>query len=209
MHEFALVLDKAGFDSQVVQRVVNSRDNKLAKAMYAALTNGAQVDDRFELVNTFEIVVPEGYDHSKRLDSFGREYDMAFCYFNHGITDKNYAKATTKLEPGRKLKVKVFQIKERVTSEDCLAYLRSQKAILVGAQGVTLVLGQKKEELPANRWSVSFDEKDALWKDTHGYHRVPRVRWYSDGDFRFDLGFFWSHWNGDDCLLCFCEKEKY
>ena len=128
MHEFALVLDKAGFDADMVQRVVNSRGNKQAKAMYAALTNGAQVDDRFELVNTFEIVVPEGYDHRTRLDSFGKEYRKAFYYYNDAITDKNYAKATTKLEPGRKLKVKVFQIKETVTSEDCMAKLQIGRA---------------------------------------------------------------------------------
>src|SRR3989344_1307137 len=198
MHEFALVLDKAGFDAEMIQRVVNSRGNKQAKAMYAALTNGAQVDDRFELVNTFEIVVPEGYDHSKRLDSFGKEHRKAFYYYNDAITDKNYAKATTKLVPGRKLKVKVFQIKETVTSEDCIAKLRSEKAILVGAQGASLVWEQKKEELPVNRWSASFDEKDALWKDADGYHGVPGVGRNSDGDFKFNLGNFENDWNDDN-----------
>ncbi len=206
MHEFALVLDKAGFDADLVQRVINSRGNKQAKAMYAALTNGAQVDDRFELVNTFEIVVPEGYNHSKRLDSFGTEHRKAFYYYNDAITDKNYAKATTKLEPGRKLKVKVFQIKETVTSEDCLAHLRSQKAILVGAQGASLAWEQKKEELPVNRWSASFDEKNALWKDADGNHGVPFVLRDSDGAFEFILGDFGLAWYGHRCLLCFCDE---
>lgn len=206
MHEFALVLDKAGFDADLVQRVVNSRGNKLALVMYAALTGGAQVDDRFEMVNTFEIVVPEGYDHGKRLDSFGKEHRKAFYYYNDAITDKNYAKATTKLEAGRKLKVKVFQIKETVTSKDCMAKLRSEKAILVGAQGASLVWEQKKEELPVNRWSVSFDEKDALWKDADGYHGVPHVRRDSGGDFEFNLGYFERDWHGDYCLLCFCDE---
>ena len=100
MHEFALVLDKAGFDAEMIQGVINSRGNKQAKAMYAALASGATVDDWFELVNTFEIVVPEGYDHGKRLDSFSKEHSKAFYYYNDAITDKNYAKATTKLKPG-------------------------------------------------------------------------------------------------------------
>lgn len=43
MHEFALVLDKAGFDADLVQRIVNSKDNKHAKMMYDALTDGANV----------------------------------------------------------------------------------------------------------------------------------------------------------------------
>ena len=163
------------------------------------------VDDRFKLVNTFEIVVPEGYDHGKRLDSFDKEHRKAFYYYNDAITDKNYAKATTKLEPGRKLKVKVFQIKETVTSEDCMAKLRSEKAILVGAQGASLVWEQKKEELPVSRWSASFDEKDALWKDR--YRRVPSVLRRSDGDFLFNLGYFENDWDDGYCLLCFSEAD--
>ncbi len=165
------------------------------------------VDDRFELVKTLEIVVPEGYDHSKRLGSFDREHRKAFYYYDDAITDENYVKATTKLEPGRKLKVKMFQIKEKVTSEDCLVFLRSQKAVLVGAHGASLAFEQKKEELPVNRWSVSLDKKNALWKDTFGRHRVPFVRRSSDGGFEFDLGYFEFDWYGDDCLLCFCDAD--
>ncbi len=37
MHEFALVLDKAGFDATLVQEVVNSKGNKMAKTMFDAL----------------------------------------------------------------------------------------------------------------------------------------------------------------------------
>lgn len=206
MHEFALVLDKAGFDADTVQRVINSPGNSRAKAMYAVLASGSQMDYRFELVNTFEIVVPEDYDHGKRLDSFGKEHRKAFYYYNECLTDKNYAKATTKLEPGRKLKVKVFHIKERVTSEDCLAFLRSQEAILVGAQGATLAWEQKKEELPVNRSSVSFDEKNALWKDVDGLHRVPFVNPGSGGDFEFGLDRFEDRWSDADYLLCFCDE---
>ena len=208
MHEFALVLDKAGFDADLVQKIVNSRGNKQAKAMYAALTSGAQVDDRFELVVTFDVVVPEGYDHSTRLDTFGTEHRKEFYYYNDAITDKNYSKATTKLVPGRKFKVKVFQIKETVTSDDCMAHLRSQKAVLVGAQGASLAYEQGKDKLPVNRWSVSFDEKAALWKDADGFHGVPFVCRYSDGVFLFCLGSFGNDWAGGLCLLCFCDLES-
>ena len=204
-HELMLALKKAGFDDNLIQQIINSRGNKQAKAMYVALTGGAQVDDRFELVNTFNTVVPKGYNHATRLDTFSKEYRKEFSYYNDNITDKNYAKATTKLVPGRKLKVKVFQIKGRVTSEDCLAHLRSQKAILVGAQGASLVGEKKKEELPVGRWSLSFDEKDALWKDADGRHRVPLVDRDSGGDFGFSLGYFEYDWFGDGCLLCFCD----
>lgn len=38
MHEFALVLDKAGFNADLVHKIVNSKGNKHAKEMYVALT---------------------------------------------------------------------------------------------------------------------------------------------------------------------------
>lgn len=39
MHKFASVLDKAGFNADLVRKIVNSRDNKHAKAMYVAITD--------------------------------------------------------------------------------------------------------------------------------------------------------------------------
>jgi len=87
----------------------------------------------FQLLKTFDIVVPEDYDHSNRLKTFEQKHGKEFCYYNPNITDCNFAKATAKLTPGRQLKVKVFQITETVTSEDCLNFLKSQPAILVGA----------------------------------------------------------------------------
>ncbi len=165
----------------------------------------AIADKRFELLKTFDITVPVGYEHGKRLDSFYKENKKKFYYYNDAITDKNFSKATTKLEAGRKLKVKIFQIKETVTSENCMDFLKSQNAILTGAQGASLVWELDRQQLPKGKWSVSFDEKDALWQDSDGYHRVPYVYAYSDGDFGFDLGYFGDDWDADYCLLCFCD----
>lgn len=37
-----------------------------------------------------------------------------------------------------------------------------------------------------------------------GNHRVPNVNRNSDGDWKFNLGYFENDWNDDNCLLCFC-----
>lgn len=37
-----------------------------------------------------------------------------------------------------------------------------------------------------------------------GNHRVPNVNRNSDGDWKFNLGYFENDWNNDNCLLCFC-----
>lgn len=39
-----------------------------------------------------------------------------------------------------------------------------------------------------------------------GNHRVPNVNANTDGDFKFNLGNFENDWNGDNCLLCFCDS---
>ena len=45
-----------------------------------------------------------------------------------------------------------------------------------------------------------------LWQDSNGNHRVPNVNANSDGDFKFDLGYFENDWNDDNCLLAFCNS---
>jgi hypothetical protein len=89
-----------------------------------------------------------------------------------------------------------------------MVFLATQKAIHTGAQGASLVFEQKRGELPKGKWYASFDEKDRLWKDADGYHRVPYVNAYSDGDFDFNLGYFGPVWHGNNAFLCFCDIEK-
>jgi len=159
-------------------------------------------DPRFVPINEFEIKVPKGYVHGKCLTTFVETHGKEFYFLNSAITDQNFGNPTTRLEPGRKLKVTVFQIRKKVSSEDCLAFLKSQKAVLAGAQVLSLVYEQKKEELPVGKWSISFDDPDHLWL-SDGHRGVPRVSRYSVGDYSFNLGDFEVDWGSDLCLLCF------
>ena len=138
-HEFLLVLEKAGLTRDITQEVIVSKGNRKAMAMMEAI---ASVDDRFDLVTSFDVVVPKNYNHATRLGTFRETHGKEFYYYDNAITDANYAKVTTKLTPERKLKVKIFQITTRVSSEDCLGFLRGQKAILLGAQGASLAYEQ-------------------------------------------------------------------
>jgi hypothetical protein len=118
--------------------------NKTQRDMLSGADLSKLSDNRFELINTFEVIVPEGYDHATRLGSFKKAHKKEFYYFNDAIMDENFAKATTQLTPGRKFAVKVFQINTTVTSEDCLAQLKRVKAVLVGAQGISLAMSKRK-----------------------------------------------------------------
>ena len=188
------------------------RDPESVASVLQKIVNGnpfdtiVVTDKRFEQVGEFSVVVPEDYDHATRLAKFSDEYRKELNYYSDAITDENYSRATTKLVPGLKFKVKIFQIKEAVTSMDCLEFLKNQRAVLVGAQGASLAYEQGKSELPVNRWSVSFDEKNTLWQGTDGRHGVPCVRRFSADGFGFGLGFFNNDWNFISCLLCFCDE---
>lgn len=170
---------------------------------------GAEAAKKFGLFMDLGIItVPDDYVHSTRLTSFKKENRKNFYQWNDAITDKNFAKATTKLVPGRKLRVKVFKqiVSGTTTSEERIAFLKSQNAVLTSAQGASLVFEQKRDELPKGYWYLSFDEKDALWNNG-GDRRVPRVDRNSDGGWHFNLGYFEHDWHGNDCLLCFCDCD--
>ena len=198
--------NKAGLGEDQAQRL--NENGEFWKQITLLIDKCSQTDKRFELADTFEVVVPKDYNHTTRLDSFRKAHEQEFYYYNPAINDKNYGNATTKLVPGRRFLVKIFQIKEKVSSDDCLGFLKGQKAVLVGAQGASLAYEQGKDKLPISRWSVSFDEKDALWEDADGDRRVPYVGRRSGGDFPFDLGYFEVDWADGRCLLCFCEIES-
>ncbi|MEI8223799.1 MAG: hypothetical protein WCG20_01610 [bacterium] len=206
-NEFSVALHKAGFDTDLIQKIINARDNKLAKAMYTAVI-GEELDERFgPAIVEFELTVPTDYNHDTQIDTSGAKArkEKTTYYYNDDLTSKNFAKATNKLVPGKTYKVKIFPILSTVTSEDCMALLRKQKAILVGGQGATLVYDLAKDKLPKGKWTASFDEKDALWKDADGDRRVPYVHAFTDGGFKFNLGNFGLVWHSVNCVLCFCE----
>lgn len=168
----------------------------------------AIADKRFgPAIKEFKLMVPADYNHEKQIDQFCEKTKKlkTTYYFNNDLTSENFSKATNKLEPGKTYKVKIFPILSRVTSEDCLKFLRKQNARLVGGQGLTLAQELKPNEFPVGKYTVSFDEKDAFWEDSSGYRRVPGVCHYSGGLWKFNLGYFGTDWYGDDCLLCVCD----
>lgn len=172
-------------------------------AATASVAKTAAADERFELMTEFEITVPENYVHATRLASL---HGGEFYSLNDNITDDNFARVTTQLVPGGKFKVKVFRqiISGLTTSEERMAFLRGREAVVFfGAQGASLVYEQAKDKLPKGYGYVSLDEKDALWADGDGYHRVPYVYRFTDGDWSFSLGYFERDWRDDYCLLCF------
>ncbi len=200
----------AGLQIDTLQKVRNGQItlehlewfDKLNKVERDKLAGINTIDPRFALSTTFQITVPGNYNHLTQLASFEKENRKTFYFYNDNITDANFAKATNKLTPGKTYEVKIFQITKRVFSEDCLAFLKTQKAILVSAQGISVVWQQAKEQFPKGKWTVSFDEKNAFWRGAGGDRRVPSMGQRSDGGWYFALGCFEDGWDGGYVLLC-------
>ncbi len=162
------------------------------------------------LVDLGIITVPDDYDHASRLKTFGKQNRKKLYYYNDDITDTNFPNPTRVLKPGDKLRVQAFQqiVDGTTTSEERMALLATQKAVHVGAQGASLVFDQKRDQLPKGKWYASFDEKDRLWTDALGRHRVPYLNALSDGDFGFSLGDFELLWPAAHAFLCLRDVEQ-
>lgn len=184
--------------------------NMLTKEERDRLMNASMREFPFALIVTFDLVVPTDYNHATRLTDFAAAHRKEFKFSRrveeNGLTDANFFGATTRLVSGRKFKVKVFQIIQRASSEDCLAFLQRQNAVLVGAQGLSLAYELARDQLPVGKKNVSFDEKDALWKDPCNCRNVPSIYRHPDGDWYFNFDCFMEgRWGDDSCLLCFCD----
>lgn len=158
----------------------------------------------FQKIVEVELIVPENYDHATQLSKLNPK---EFHYFDRAIQDKKFKNTSNKLVPNKKYVVKIFQLKKTVRSEDCIKFLKGQKAVLVSAQGLSLFWCHNKELFPNYKWTVSFDEKNNLFKYSKGDHGVPRILHYPKNESEFDLGYFeGGRWHSGYCLLSFCEK---
>lgn len=161
------------------------------------------------LVDLGVITVPDDYDHATRLASSNEQNRHKFYHHNDAINDANFLNPSRILKPGDRFLVRAFKqvVPGTTTSEERMAFLATQKAVHTGAQGASLVFEQKRDQLPKGFWYASFDEKDRLWEDAGGYHRVPCVSAYSGGFFSFGLGSFEDAWLSNDAFFCFCDIE--
>jgi hypothetical protein len=203
LYEFARCLDRAGFDAKIVGEIISSQNNTMANKMYRALTEGRVFNGRFIEIGVFDLVVPRDYSHQLSLDVFGLNHSSKFFHYNRNITDDNFARVSKKILPEERYKVRIFRVKEIISSEECLEFLESIGASLVGAQGITLAYDQFREHFPADQPIVSFDDPSRLWK-SENLSMVPFVIRSKSNQIAFDLGYFENHWFNGVYFFSFC-----
>lgn len=209
--EFLLALDRAGFNGGIAQKIINSKGNVLAKKMYD-FVKGEIIDLYFgPAFRDFRFTVPLDYDHDSQLDTFARKTkdSSTTLSFDVNLSSKNFAKATTRLIPGKTYRVQLFPILEMVWGEYCIRFLKKKGAILVGGQGITLLQDKVPDEFKfptMDGYVVSFDEEYDLWKDNYDCYNVPQIKYNSSIDsWKFSLHRFNIGLSGVGFLLCVSE----
>jgi hypothetical protein len=159
------------------------------------------------VIADFTITVPADYNHDTWIDEFADKTKglETTHYYNEALISENFTNATTRLEPGKMYRVRIFPLLTTVTSEDCMKFLRQQRAIFVGTHGLMLVQDLIHNGIPIEKWPVSFDKKDALWTDQDNNLRVAFMRHYKDHGWRFSLGCYDDDLISNFCLLCFSD----
>ncbi|MEI6580932.1 MAG: hypothetical protein WCO07_02025 [bacterium] len=209
--DFDSMLDSLCLSKDSAQEIIekiNLIKPQIEKSVIDVLVENSIVDKRFKLFADLGVItVPENYVHGEQLGSLNQD---EFYYFNDAITDANFPNPSRVLKPGDKLWVRAFKqvVPGDTSSEDRMGFLKKLNAVFTGAQGASLVYQQKRSQLPKGFWYCSFDEKERLWKDSGGSHRVPSVGAVSGGGFVFRLGDFAGPWDGSYVILCFCDKKE-
>jgi hypothetical protein len=180
----------------------------LPKAEREILMASAMETQRFTLLAELGVVeVPKGYRHEVRLAAFARKSRAKLNHCDSDIADHRFADPSRVLKPGDRLRVRAFRPMSRtVSSEECMAFLARQGAVHPGAQGLSLVFEQRRNQMPKGYWYASFDVPHRLPRAAgEAKRQVPVVILHTDGDIDFDTGIYESGWEPEDAFLCFTE----
>lgn len=159
------VLEKAVSDmnlNKFAMETLLSHGNKLCEDLKMSMAKHSASDERFELFKSFNLTVPQNYNHETQLETFFSSIreNYNFLYLYEEINDESCYLVSHKLMPGRKYKVLVIKITKEVTLSECLDFYSLQGALRVGAQGLSLFWQLKGKDSP---WPLSsLDVKDSL-----------------------------------------------
>lgn len=135
-------------------------------------------DSRFgKTVTEFKITAPASYKTQNQMSSFFKKYSDTFDVFDgEDLMNASYQNVSAKLVPGKTYTVRIFPImKDGVTPAECVNWLKSQNALLTGAQGLSLFFELKKGSFPQSKFVYSLDEKNKLPKYMDSPF-IPRIR---------------------------------
>ncbi len=157
--------------------------------------------DCFELTGSFYFDIPIDYVHSQQLASFVKTYKPKAFFISNQLTDSNFSMVTDRLVPQGNYIWRIYSITRKVSSSECLNFLRSRRSLFVGAQGLSYLWQRAGQKLPLNRWIIALDEREALFKDACGNICVPALLRDSVDKLEYEFGSLKCDWDNSHCLL--------
>jgi hypothetical protein len=92
-----------------------------------------------ELLDSFELTIPEDYIHYTQLDGFYTNNRRKFTDYDKNIIDTNFSNVSHQLKRGKTYTIDIFKKLEgsNINAEDFLVFLSTfvDNPVLTGAQG--------------------------------------------------------------------------
>ena len=153
----------------------------------------------------FSFTVPMNFNPETQIDCFVGKIQITMKekirYLNPNLKSINFSKTRDKLIPGKAYKMALYPILSMAENEDCIDFLNEKKSLLVGAQGLTLIIELLTENfLPLEKWIVAIEEKNNAFFDGKD-HLMLMVRKYFNGNLHYDLAPAEGQWYNVHYLL--------
>lgn len=230
-NEVFIALDKAGFTVEVLEQIINSKGNAVARAMHAAAMDALGRGDTtlrwgwptlFRLNQEIEISVPSHYRHATWIDEFcarkNGELEVALestrDFTGHvrirdgAITSKNFSTDCSVLVPGQRYIAQFYQASQRITTETWLTFTKSIGVINPGVHGLFLVLDLAEKEIEygyhQNIRALEDEQPNSEFYQSREGQVVPSALKRSErsgGQWDVDLTYYGHH--DRELLLCF------
>lgn len=146
--------------------------------------------------------VPVDYVHEKQLDRhMPRTRLGSKNYIDPLVVRAALVSPTDILMPGARYDVRFYALQGKTTSLECIKFLRSERSLQVGIQGLSLFYGLLEGGFPPDRWVIAFDDRGYLFSDDGGSCRVPMLLHPLVGSSSLSLGHFDFPWHNKHVLL--------
>jgi len=180
MHEFLLALKKAGFTDELIQEIINSKNNEMAAKMFAAI----MLDSAAKSADS-EVILDFTVDYTKTVAEMVKagKYDWS----NDDITSDHYPIAKDKSGKKEDISTKVFHFNRLISSKDAIKEMEKEGYRSATAHEI-MAFGEKNPELQRQFPIVSLG---SVWQG--GIYRYVLVLGEHDSKRRLDL----SYWDGD------------
>ena len=180
MHEFLLALKKAGFTDELIQEIINSKNNEMATKMFTAIMfnqtvkpadNGVILDFAVDYTRTVAEMVAAG------------KYDWS----NDDITSDHYPIPKDKAGKSEGINTKVFHFNRLISSKDAIKEMEKEGYRPATAHEI-MAFGEKNPEMQRQFPIVALG---STWQNDILDRYVLVLRGYGS---RRKL--YLSHWDG-------------